>query len=158
MSEMRVEERLGTESIRSVRIETVASTDSKTKLSKVIAGMQKRRVAAAVITENGRVVGIFTERDVLNQIIGATLDEDLPISAVMTREPRTLSPEDRLADAIRLMTDQGYRHIPLVDAQGCSAGIISAKHIIDFIARHYPQEVLNLPPRLGQVPQNPEGS
>ena len=157
MSEMRIEEILRTETIRSMRIEAVTSIDSKTKLRDVIARMQKRRVAAVVITEADRVVGIFTERDVLNRIVGLTLDEELPISAVMTKEPRTLSPGDRLADASHLMTDHGYRHIPLVDAKKCIVGLISAKHIMDLIAERYPQEVVNLPPEPGQLLRGPEG-
>ena len=157
MPEARIEEILRTDSIRSMEIEAVASVAASATLREVVAVMQKRRVAAVVVTDAGRVVGIFTERDVLNRIVGLALNETLPISEVMTRTPRVLSPDDRIADAIHLMTDKGYRHIPLVDRDEREVGMISARDIVEFIAGHYPKEVYNLPPELDQVARRPEG-
>jgi CBS domain-containing protein len=153
----RIEEILRTDSIRSMGIEAVPSVAASTRLRDVITIMQKRRVAAVVVTDGGRVVGIFTERDVLNRIVGLALNEDLPITEVMMSNPKVLSPEDRIADAVRLMTDRGYRHIPLVDGGGGDAGMISARDIVEFIAQHYPKEVFNLPPELDQMARRPEG-
>jgi len=157
MPDTRIEEILRTDPISSMEIEPVQSIPATMPLREVIARMQKRRVAAVVITENDRVTGIFTERDVLNRIIGLALNEGLPIGEVMTKNPRTLTPDDRIADAIRLMTDRGYRHIPLVDASGRNVGLISARDIVEFTARHYPREVFNLPPELDQVMRKQEG-
>ena len=153
----RIEEILRTDPISSIEIEPVQSIPATMPLRDVIARMQKRRVAAVVIAENGRVTGIFTERDVLNRIIGLAMNENLPVGEVMTRKPRTLTPHDRIADAIRLMTDRGYRHIPLVDDTGRHVGLISARDIVEFIAKHYPREVFNLPPELGQKMHKQEG-
>ena len=157
MPEARIEEILRRDSIRSMELEPVPSIPGSNKLREVIGIMQKRRVAAVVITEAGRVAGIFTERDLMNRIVGLSLNEDLPVSDLMTRNPKTLSPDDRIADAIRLMTEQGYRHIPLVDRDGRDVGLISARDIMEFIAEHYPKEVFNLPYDLNQVPRRPEG-
>ena len=157
MPETRIEEILRSESIRSMEIEPDEPTPSSARLRDVIGMMQKRRVAAVLIVDAGQVVGIFTERDVLNRIVGLALNEDLPISEVMTRNPRTLSPGDRIADAVRLMTERGYRHIPLVDKDEEQTSMITARDIVEFIAEHYPKEVFNLPPELGQVPRRPEG-
>ena len=157
MPEARIEEILRNDSIRSMGIEAVPSVPASMKLRDVIGVMQKRRTAAVVIADGGRVVGIFTECDVLNRIVGLALNEDLPISDVMTKSPKVLSPDDRIADAVRLMTDLGYRHIPLVDGNNRDVGMISARDIVEFVAQHYPKEVFNLPPVLGQVPRRPEG-
>ncbi|HET9481130.1 MAG TPA: CBS domain-containing protein [Candidatus Polarisedimenticolia bacterium] len=157
MSEPRIEELLRNGTIRSMGIEPVTSLPATTKLRDVIGIMQKRRVAAVVLHESGRVAGIFTERDLLNRIVGLSLNDDLPIAEVMTREPKVLSPDDRISDAVRLMTEKGYRHIPLVDADGREAGLISAHDIMEFVAAHYPKEIQNLPSELGQVPRRPEG-
>ena len=157
MPDSRIEEILRTESIRSMDIEPISSVTTTTRLGEVVSAMQKRRVAAVVVTDAGRVAGIFTERDLLNRIVGLSLNEDVLISEVMTRSPKTLSPDDRIADAIRLMTDQGYRHIPLVDGDGRNVGMISARDIVEFIADHYPQEIFNLPPDPDQVARHREG-
>ena len=157
MAEPRIEESLRTDSIRSMQIEPVPSVIASMPLREVVAVMQKRRVAAVVVSDGGKVVGIFTERDVLNRIVGLALNENLPVSEVMTRNPKVLSPDDRIADAIRLMTEKGYRHIPLVDREGHDAGMISARDIVEYIAKHYPKEIYNLPPEPGQVPRRQHG-
>ncbi len=157
MTEHRIEEILRTEPIRAMEVDPISAVTADTPLRDVIAEMQTRRVAAVVITERNRVVGIFTERDVLNRIVGLALKDGTQIGEVMTRDPKTLTPGDRIADAIHLMTDRGYRHIPLVDEAGRNVGMISARDIMEFIAAHYPQEVFNLPPSLNQVPRRPEG-
>ncbi|MFQ5701738.1 MAG: CBS domain-containing protein [Acidobacteriota bacterium] len=157
MPETSIEGILRTESIGSMSLPTVSSRPSTTELRDIIGIMKERPMAAVVITEGDKVVGIFTERDVLNRIVGLALNDNLPIEQVMTKDPLTLTPADRLADAIRLMTDRGYRHIPLVDDGGRYVGMISARDIIGFIAEHYPQEVFNLPHELDRVPRHPEG-
>jgi len=157
MPDSRIEEILRAEPIRSMNIMPVPSVTSSTKLREVIGIMQRRRVAAVVVTEAGRVAGIFTERDVMNRIMGLALNDDLPISDVMTRDPRTLSPDNRISDAIRLMTDKGYRHIPLVDDAGSDVGMISARDIVEFIAQHYPKEIFNHSPGRSEAPRRPEG-
>jgi len=127
-------------------------------VAEAIARMLERRQAGVLIIDDaGRLAGIFTERDLLNRIVGLSLNDDLAIGEVMTRGPRTLSPDDRIADAIHLMTEQGYRHIPLVDRDAREVGMISARDIVEFIAEHYPKEVFNLPPDPDQVLRRPEG-
>ena len=154
----RIEEVLRRDSIRSMRIQPVATTPASARLHDVVAVMQKRRVAAVMVSDGSdRVVGIFTERDLLNRIVGLALNEHLTIGDVMTPNPRTLSPDDRIADAIRLMTERGYRHVPLVDEKGRGVGLISARDVVEFVARHYPKEVLNLPPDLNQVMRQTDG-
>jgi len=157
MTETRIEEILRSYPIKSIGHESAPSTPASTPLRDALALMQKRRHSALVITENDQVVGIFSERDLLNRIMGLALEDDLPISAVMTRKPKTLTLDDRMADAIRMMTALGYRHIPLVDGQGRFEALLSARDIMEFIAGHFPKEVTNLPPELGRVPRRPEG-
>lgn len=157
MTETRIEEILRSHPVKIIGHESAPSTPSSTSLRDAISLMQKRRHSAVVITENDQVVGIFSERDLLNRIMGLALKDDLPISDVMTRKPKTLTLDDRIADAIRMMTELGYRHIPLVDGDGRFLGLLSARDIMEFIANHFPKEVTNLPPELNRVPQRPEG-
>src|SRR5437867_11195164 len=108
--------------------------------------MQSRRRPCVLVCDGRKVVGIFTERDLLNRLNLGAVDYTAPVDSVMTPEPRTLSHDDGVADAIRLMTEEGYRHIPLVDAAGLGVGLLSARDILAYIAEHFPTEVLNLPP------------
>ena len=97
-----------------------------------------------------RPVGIFTERDYLMKVAtqagadASTSDfERLPLERFMTRGPRTLSLEDDLDTAICLMTEGGYRHLPLVDRDGSLAGVLSVRDIIVHLAEMFPVECLN---------------
>jgi CBS domain-containing protein len=102
-----------------------------------------------------RPVGIFTERDYLDKIAAldpAAWEESQlsPVENFMTVTPRTIPQSESLETAIQLMTQGGYRHLPLVDRAGYLVGVISARDIIRHLAEFFPLEVMNLPPRLHQ--------
>lgn len=119
--------------------------------------------AALVVDGNGRLAGIFTERDHLDKLVLADvmtqtgLGPQSPIESVMTPSPCTLSPDAKVGDAIRLMTEGGYRHIPLVEEDGRTRGLVSARDVVRFIADHFPTEVYNLPPGFRQRIRTCEG-
>ena len=87
-------------------------------------------VGAVLVTENGRLAGIFTERDLVNRVIACDRDpESTPLSEVMTRDPDTISPGATALEALRLMEDGGYRHVPVV-AEGRLVGIVSGRDFL----------------------------
>ncbi len=87
-------------------------------------------VGAVLVTENGRLAGIFTERDLVNRVIACDRDpESTPLFEVMTRDPDTISPEATALEALRLMEDGGYRHVPVV-AEGRLVGIVSGRDFL----------------------------
>ena len=127
-------------------------------LGQVSAQLADEACRAVVICDpEGRPAGIFTDRDVLYRTALEGLDPETPITELMTPEPRTLSPQDHVADAVTAMTRGGLRHIPLVDDDGRMAGIVSSRAVLRYLARFYSQAVLNLPPRLNQRLERPEG-
>ena len=155
---MTVGEALRSERIRGLRLSEPARVGPETSLAETIRAMREARIGCALVCDEGRIVGIFTERDVLNKILGSPVDYRGPVRPFMTPKPRTLSPDDTLGEAIRLMTREGYRHIPLQDEHGRRAGMVAARDIVNYIAEHFPAEVVNLPPRLHQVFNTPEGA
>jgi len=157
-SGMTVVETLRKERIRSLRLSEPARVGPETTLAETIRVMRAARIGCALVCVRQKVIGVFTERDVLNKILGASVDYQAPVSQFMTPDPRSLSPNDSLGEAIRLMTERGYRHIPLKDDGGHDAGVVCAKDLVEFIAEHFPAEVVNLPPRLHQVMRKPEGA
>ncbi len=87
-------------------------------------------VGAVLVTENGRLAGIFTERDLVNRVIACDRDPtSTPLSEVMTRDPDTISPKAAALEALRLMEDGGYRHVPVV-AEGRLVGIVSGRDFL----------------------------
>jgi CBS domain-containing protein len=128
-----------------------------TSLDETLRVMQPEGIGAVLVCDGEKLVGIFTERDVLFKLFGDKVDFQQPIEKFMTRDPKVLSTEDTLGDAVQLMTESGYRNIPLQDEQGRRAGMITTREIIKYVAEHFPAEVVNLPPP-DQTFQAPEGA
>ena len=127
-------------------------------LSEVERKLSREAARAVVVCDaERRPVGIFTDRDVLYRTALEGHDPSTPIARLMTPEPQTLSPSDHVADAVSAMTRAGLRHIPLVDDEGRIAGMVSSRGVLRYLARHYSESVINLPPRLDQQLERPEG-
>ena len=88
--------------------------------------MRARRVGAILITgSDGHLAGLFTGRDAVNRVVAEALDpKATPLGAVMTTQPDTIGPDAHAIDALRMMQDGGYRHIPIVDGRRI-VGIVS---------------------------------
>lgn len=112
--------------------------------------MNERGVGCVLVVDEGRLVGIFTERDVLRRVVsqGFALDTT-PVGQVMTPDPECLTLDDGIAYALNLMSDGGFRRIPLVDGDGRPTGVVTMRNIVDYIVDLFPHEVLNLPPHPG---------
>lgn len=68
-----------------------------------------------VVTPDDQLVGIFTGRDVVQRVVAVKLNAaNTPLEAVMTPNPNVMNPEDNAIEALRLMWDGGFRHIPVV--------------------------------------------
>jgi CBS domain-containing protein len=81
--------------------------------------------SVAVVDEADRLIGIFTGRDAVVRVLACGRDAATTrLSEVMTTNPATLSPEQTAVDALRLMWDRGFRHLPLVK-QGRVIGVVS---------------------------------
>ncbi|MCS6976454.1 MAG: CBS domain-containing protein [Gemmatales bacterium] len=91
--------------------------------------------AVLVVGDGGKLLGIFSERDVLNRLAGLHDQyEELPVSHFMTPDPETVSADDKLAFALHKMDGGGYRHLPVM-ADGIPQGIISVRDILRYVSQ-----------------------
>jgi CBS domain-containing protein len=155
---MTIEEALRQERLGSLHPAASVSVAEGATLREALAAMRAAGGAAVLVCRDGRAVGIFTERDVLNKLYEGEVDDRQPIDRFMTRNPVALRLEASLGDAVRLMAEHGYRHVALEDGSGRSAGCLSAHDIVRYVAEHFPTEVANLPPGLRQDFATPEGA
>lgn len=87
--------------------------------------MWKRRVGAVLVTgDKRRLVGIFTGRDAVRALAAGRNSAQTTLTDAMTPDPDTITPERTAIDALRAMSDGGYRHLPVV-ADGKILGIVS---------------------------------
>lgn len=109
--------------------------------------MNRHRVGCVLVVQQQRLVGIFTERDVLRKVVttGRNLDTT-PVGDVMTANPESLTLDDGIAYALNIMHDGGFRRIPLVDEHGHPTGVVTMRNIVDDIVDLFATDVLNLPP------------
>lgn len=92
--------------------------------------MNERRIGALVVTDGDRVVGIFTERDILNRIVAAGLDpKATPVRDVMTSPMACGRRDSKLAECKSVMASKRIRHLPIVE-DGKLYGMISAGDIL----------------------------
>ncbi len=118
-----------------------------TALREAIQQMNEHRVGCVLVEDGGKLVGVFTERDILVKVAEPGLNiAATRVADVMTRDPECLTLEDGIAYALNKMSIGGFRHIPLVDEEHRPTGVVAMRNIVDYIVCLFPHEVLNLPP------------
>jgi CBS domain-containing protein len=91
--------------------------------------MREKRIAAVLVIENDAMVGIITERDITTRVIAADVDAEKTLAKdIMTADPDTLHPDDTSAQAISLMIDHNYRHLPVKDGDKL-VGMVSMRDL-----------------------------
>ncbi len=117
--------------------------------------LARHQAGVLVVDGQGRLIGIFTERDVLNRVVGRGSDvRQTRLAAVMTANPEALTVTQRVAYAVHCMGVAGYRTIPLVDVDRRPVGVVTVSDVIRWLAHLFPEAVLNLAP--GDRVKHPE--
>jgi len=110
----------------------------------VVEAMAKRRFGAVPVVENDRLVGIFSERDVLVRVVAAHKDPDTTrLGEVMTANPDTVKSSDAVLHALDLMNQHGYRHLPVVD-DGRLIGLVSIRDLYRSVKEQMDSDILLL--------------
>ena len=124
--------------------------------------VRARRGAIVVVGSRLEPLGIFTERDVLHRCCGGSLRPEAlrstPIEAAMSRPPATIRRQATLLDAVVEMDERRHRHLVVVDRNGTMRGLLTTNDILQFLADRFPEDVVNLPPRLHQQYGKREGA
>lgn len=107
-----------------VSVASTASVEAACKL------LDQHNIGALAVQDNGRLVGILSERDVISKCCahGKVLAE-IAVSTVMTSDPVTVRRTASLAQAMGTMLDGGFRHVPVVDGVGEAVGMLSIRDI-----------------------------
>jgi len=153
--------RLETDSLTQVGLEQPLTVSPRTSVREVLRLLHARRVGAVLVTElvAGREVlqGIFTERDALKRMARAA-PLDVPIEEAMVRPAVTVAREDTVGHAVRMMYEGGFRHLPVVDADGHPTGMINVAGLLHYLVEHVPRVVYNLPPTPHHRTREQEGA
>ena len=108
------------------------TADGSADVAELVERMHRDGIDCLLITEDGSLAGIFTDRDALLKLAGRGL-EHRPVRELMTRDPVVLRHDDTIAVAINKMAVGGFRHVPIVD-DGRAIAVVSARDIFRHIA------------------------
>lgn len=123
--------------------QTLVSALADTTVRAAAIAMANAKVGAIVVVDGGgRLSGLFTERDMLNRVVARGLDPDsTPLSAVMTAQLQTATPDKPLAHALHMMFEGGFRHVPVVD-DGKPVGMVSARNALGLEIHQFERELV----------------
>ena len=114
---------------REIMTTNVTSVTTTAPIREAAAMMRDGDIGSLPVVENGRLVGIVTDRDIVVRAIAQGADASTSISAAMTADVFSVRPNDFVFEAIRLMADKKVRRIPVVSDDGKLAGIIAMADI-----------------------------
>lgn len=119
----------------------VHSVSSDSTVRDAVRLMNRQRIGAVLVIDQGQLAGIFTERDVLVRVVDAERDPRTTIIAdVMTAKVTTVSPEMRVSEALRLVTEQRMRHLPVMEGRRL-LGLISLTDLSGWTTQFLQAEV-----------------
>jgi CBS domain-containing protein len=128
--------------ILAVKGESLFTIGSQATVLDATRKMNQHKVGSLVVMDDGRVVGIFSERDVLRRVVAEELSpREVKVADVMTREVICCSMEDDLDDVSAIMKNRRVRHVPVCDSTGTLHGIISIGDVNAQYASHAEQHI-----------------
>ena len=133
--------------------------ESGTSIGAVVEEIERGAVGCVVVCRGPELIGILTERDVLVKVVARDVDYATPVDEFMTPDPITLPLSATIGEAVNIMVERKFRHIPITEDCGeRPLSVFSIKDVIDLVAQSFPMHVLNLPPRPHQEMRTREGA
>jgi CBS domain-containing protein len=124
-----------------IKHQTLATLPPDATVRQAAGEMARRRIGAIIVTENGKLAGIFTERDGLFRVLAEGLDPDTtPLSQVMTTNVTTISSDKPLLTALHIMQENSFRHLPVVES-GAPRGMLSIRDALDYELVHFLRDI-----------------
>ena len=119
-------------SILQVKGNDVYSVKKDTPLLEVLDLMAQKGIGAVLVTDKDKIAGIFSERDFARKVAKThSLNLDIPISELMTKEVFVISPDETIDECMALMSSTRIRHLPVVEDEKL-VGVISIGDVVRF--------------------------
>ncbi len=126
------------ESVTEMDLSDYCTVDASASVRDVLTQMQVTHCRNALVLQEGKLVGIFTDRDVLMKVADNKDALDKPITDLMTPDPVTLSKAATAADALAVMARKHIRNVPIVEDDGSVVGNFTHFSVLDFLAEQFP--------------------
>jgi CBS domain-containing protein len=108
----------------------VFSVDAARTVLEAARFMKEHNIGALPVLRNGELVGIISERDIMNRVVAAARTPGTTaVSEVMTANPRGVSPDETVEECLYIMREFGFRHLPIVEGKEVK-GLVSVRDIL----------------------------
>ena len=132
--------------------------DASEKIVNAARQMVSKGIGSCLATRDGVLVGILTERDLVNKMVNHPFNpRETTVEQLMVRDVVTVPASATVAYAIHEMASGGYRHLPILDPDRRPVGIVSVRDIVDYLAVIFPHKILTQPPDPEKIPPTREG-
>ncbi len=126
--------------------DTIVALDRSATVGDAVQTMIQNRLGVILIVEDNKLIGLFSERDVLTRVVAQErVPAVTPIVDVMTPDLECLHFDDEIVFALNKMTVGGFRHVPILDDDGAPIAVVSMRDVVDHIVSYYSNEVFNIP-------------
>jgi len=113
-----------------IKDQKILTCKAETTVTEAACLMEQNQSGALMIVQDGRLVGIFTERDALFRVIAKGRDaKATQLAEVMTHDPQTIQPDKSFGHALHLMYEGSFRRVPVVD-NGRPIGMVSTCDVL----------------------------
>lgn len=131
-----LEQALSEEPVAAIQARPYTSISPTATVSEAIKLLASRHVSCALVEEDGKLVGIFTDRDLLNKVALESERLSRPVHEVMTKNPVFVHDTDSSGAALCVMAVVGHRHVPVLDSNQRIVGIVTPQRITSFLLGH----------------------
>lgn len=123
-------------SVGTLDLDEPLTVTASSTVADAVALLQQHNVGCVLVTSaDGKLLGVFTERDVLRRYVGSPRDPaTTPITELMTASPHTITMTTSMAFALNMMAEGGYRHLPVVAEDGTPLAVLSIRDLVRHIA------------------------
>lgn len=126
-------------------------------LSEALAMLRTRRTRCLVVMDGERVMGLLTDRDLVEKCFHEGLRENTPVETLMDSPIVSVTPQTPLLDALRIVDRERIRHLPLIEEDGTLRAVIRGRDLMEYLAESMPELVLNQPPDAASQLREREG-
>lgn len=123
----------------------IFSLPSGASVYSAIEMMADKRVGALLVVDDGNLVGIISERDYARKVIlRGKSSKDTFVREIMTPSPVSIACDCSVEEAMRLMTENRFRHLPVINAEGHVAGVLSIGDLVNWIITSQDETIAHL--------------
>lgn len=129
---------LAEETVAAIQSQPFAAVTPNSSIAEAVAQLADLEIGCLLVAESGKLVGVFSNRDVLDKVADRYEQiKDRPVSEVTTANPVFVHESDSAAAALHVMAVSGFRHVPVMNLDDEPVGIISPQRVLGFLREHF---------------------